>query len=103
MLAIIASSACAPHLIVKRYSDRVVIKAWPPELVDQFCSADAGVWDDGTPRKIGAHVDGCMEPRPTIWVRGDDAISHEERHLDCYAHSDSNDCGVDPTKEGYDR
>lgn len=100
---IIASSACAPHLYVKRYSDRTVIKAWPPELVDQFCSSEAGTWDDGKPKPKGTHVGGCTEPLPTIWIKQDSAQGHEERHSDCYAHSKNKHCGEQPTVEGYDR
>lgn len=89
------------YLRVYRYSDHTVIEAWPPSLIDDFCSAEAGKWDDGRPKKKGASVGGCFEQRPTIWVKSRAALIHEERHFDCWKNPRDKSCLGHPEKEGY--
>lgn len=104
LLTVLLLAGCGfPPLRVLRYHDRDIIIA-NPEIVDAFCSATEGKWDDGTPRAKGAPVGGCYQKNPTIWLKeppnaGTDL--HENRHHDCAKYSKNPDCGRDPTKEGY--
>ena len=104
MLAVaLAHMACAAPLRVLRYHDHTVIIA-QPNIVTAYCSAMAGKWDDGTPRKKGAPVAGCYERLPTAWLAdpvSSGTVLHEKRHHDCQKYSKNPKCGENPKVEGY--
>lgn len=82
LLALVLLTGCAqPYLRVFSYPDMVIVKAWPPELVDQFCTPEASTWDDGTPRPKHANVGACVEKRPVIFIKDPEAFTHELAHV----------------------
>lgn len=107
LIGVIFLCACAvPPLRVVRYHDRDIIIA-APEVVDSFCSATAGKWDDGTPKPKGAPVSGCYQKNPTIWLKeppNAETALHEDGHHACRNYSaDRENCEKKLVRERRER
>lgn len=79
-LVALLSGCVQRSLRIYDYPEFSIVQPYPSDLVDEYCASKPGLWDDGTPRPKGAHVDGCYDAKPTIWVKRPEAITHEMAH-----------------------